>query len=86
MRKPSEGIDGCPTFAPAYVGRKRRAKPNDRFCCIDLQIPRFHNYPATVDCRTISFGSTKAVCGASSGVVANVSTRRAAASPMRSID
>jgi hypothetical protein len=23
--------DGCPTFAPAYVGRKRRAKPNDRF-------------------------------------------------------
>ncbi len=44
------------------------------------------NYPATVDCRTISFGSTKAVCGASSGVVDNVSTRRAAASPMRSID
>src|ERR1700722_4919323 len=27
----SEGIDGCPTFAKAYVGRKRRAQPNDRF-------------------------------------------------------
>src|ERR1700722_11682408 len=26
-----EGIDGCPMFAPAYVGRKRWAQPNDRF-------------------------------------------------------
>jgi hypothetical protein len=23
----SEGIDGCPTFATAYVGRKRWAQP-----------------------------------------------------------
>src|SRR5580704_10990592 len=30
----SEAIDGCPTFAPAYVGRKRWAQPNDRFRCI----------------------------------------------------
>jgi hypothetical protein len=27
----SEGIDGCPRFAKAYLGRKRWAKPNDRF-------------------------------------------------------
>ena len=27
----SEGIDGCPRFAQAYLGRKRWAKPNDRF-------------------------------------------------------
>src|ERR1700689_305186 len=27
----SEAIDGCPTFATAYVGRKRWAQPNDRF-------------------------------------------------------
>jgi hypothetical protein len=24
-------LDGCPMFAPAYVGRKRRAKPIKRF-------------------------------------------------------
>jgi hypothetical protein len=43
-------------------------------------------YP-TVDWRTISFGSTKAVCGtSSSGLVASTSTRRAAASPIRWID
>jgi hypothetical protein len=24
-------LDGCPTFAQAYVGRKRWAKPNERF-------------------------------------------------------
>jgi hypothetical protein len=41
---------------------------------------------ATVDWRTISFGSTKEVRGGSSGSVDNVSTRRAAASPMRSMD
>ena len=23
--------DGCPTFAKAYVGRKRRAQANERF-------------------------------------------------------
>jgi hypothetical protein len=34
----SEAIDGCPTFAPAYVGRKRWAQPNDRFRRIDRQI------------------------------------------------
>src|ERR1700722_3784920 len=28
----------CPTFAKAYVSRKRWAQPNDRFCCIDLQM------------------------------------------------
>jgi hypothetical protein len=27
----SEAIDGCPRFAPAYLGRKRWAQPNDRF-------------------------------------------------------
>src|SRR5579859_293375 len=44
-------------------------------------------YPATVDWRTISFDSTKAVCGgSSSGLVASASTRRAAASPMRWMD
>jgi len=26
-----EGIDGCPSFAKAYVGRRRWAKPIDRF-------------------------------------------------------
>jgi hypothetical protein len=31
-----QGIDGCPTFAQAYVGRKRWAQPNDRSRCIDL--------------------------------------------------
>jgi hypothetical protein len=25
-------LDGCPTFASAYVGRKRRAKPSIAFC------------------------------------------------------
>src|SRR5580698_8720441 len=25
------GNDGCPRFAPAYLGRKRWAKPDDRF-------------------------------------------------------
>jgi hypothetical protein len=25
-------LDGCPMFAPAYMGRKRWAQPNDRFC------------------------------------------------------
>jgi hypothetical protein len=33
-------LDGCPMFAPAYMGRKRWAKPNDRFrvCARTLQI------------------------------------------------
>ncbi len=31
----SGGKDGCPTFAKAYVGRKRWAKPNNRFHSID---------------------------------------------------
>jgi hypothetical protein len=31
-------IDGCPTFAKAYVGRKRWAKPNNSFRSIDWQI------------------------------------------------
>jgi hypothetical protein len=26
------GQDGCPTFAKAYVGRKRRAKPHHSLC------------------------------------------------------
>jgi hypothetical protein len=24
-------LDGCPMFAPAYMGRKRRAEPNQSF-------------------------------------------------------
>jgi hypothetical protein len=35
--RPSEAIDGFPTFAQAYVGRKRWAKPNDRVCSINWQ-------------------------------------------------
>jgi hypothetical protein len=27
----AEESDGCPTFASAYVGRKRWAQPDDRF-------------------------------------------------------
>ena len=27
----SMALDGCPTFAKAYVGRKRRAQPHDCF-------------------------------------------------------
>ena len=28
-------LDGCPMFAPAYVGRKRRAKPFKRFLLVE---------------------------------------------------
>ncbi len=31
-------LDGCPTFASAYVGRERRAKPLERFYVIDQQV------------------------------------------------
>jgi hypothetical protein len=31
--KPSS-LDGCPMFAPAYMGRKRRAQPFHRFCYV----------------------------------------------------
>jgi hypothetical protein len=38
-----QGIDGCPMFAQAYVGRKRWAQPNDRSRCIDLLGGRCNN-------------------------------------------
>jgi hypothetical protein len=31
----NRALDGCPMFAPAYVGRKRRAKPIKRFSSIN---------------------------------------------------
>ena len=38
-----QGIDGCPTFAQGYVGRKRWAKPNDRSRCVDFPGGRCNN-------------------------------------------
>ncbi len=33
-------LDGCPMFAPAYVGRKRWAKPFKRFYSIERTVVR----------------------------------------------
>jgi hypothetical protein len=41
----SEGIDGCPTFAKAYVGRKPWAKPNDRFSLMEDQLAANRRVP-----------------------------------------
>ena len=32
----TDGLDGCPRFAPAYLGRKRRAKPHHCVCLANL--------------------------------------------------
>ena len=37
---PNARLDGCPRFAPAYLGRKRRAKPHHCLRCISHQSRR----------------------------------------------
>jgi hypothetical protein len=56
----SEGIDGCPRFALAYLGRKRWAKPNDRFHCIDWP----NSYESSPDrgYDLVTKGRLKAAC------------------------
>jgi hypothetical protein len=100
--KAFEKIRFRPMYSGANMGHPSRTEDHRCESRTTLVVPRFRRrdfattvvavcckllYPATVDWRTISFGSTKAVCGrSSSGLVASTSTRRAAASPMRWID
>src|SRR6202041_905954 len=67
----SEGIDGCPTFAKAYVGRKRWAKPNN--CChwVDWQIHITHPISMNTCDESVPKGRLKVAQDASPGLTIN---------------